>query len=355
MVEQELFGSIISSLESASNELFSGTFYANLNNYEKLRLYYPDCTALDAKYSGIKYQKLRILCAQLVKYLKTTHTTFKREENKYDPCILLNYWFYSKLVSILDTEDKNVIVPALGILEGIWNDAVYNKSDKSLYNKCIPEGRIAAQNDWKKRKELYEYCVNYDTIEKTIPFFVPTCPKYWSYVESHTSLFEYFKTLCTKQNDQCPNFYDQCQKYDPKHVLPTFVCNEQMMKKKAENTAANARSTLPAGMPAGQEASSGMSNSSDISSGGLQSPHNGTHPAKKTGDILLGVVATSLASGALYRFTPLGNMLRNGFGRNNNNMRNMHGGEYALFDYASESFNPYAGGGEEHYIGYHPA
>ncbi|KNA00875.1 hypothetical protein PVNG_06207 [Plasmodium vivax North Korean] len=90
-----------------------------------------------------------------------------------------------------------------------------------------------------------------------------------------------------------------------------------MRKKKPEEVAANAR-------PALQEYISEDQEQNSLIQGGLQSPHNG-------------------------------NMLRNGFGRNNNNMRNMHGGKYALFDYASESFNPYAGGGEEHYIGYHPA
>ncbi|SCA59770.1 Plasmodium vivax Vir protein, putative [Plasmodium vivax] len=277
------------------------------------------------------------------------------ESNAYNDCILLNYWTYSTLVSIFNSDDPSTIARPFAILQQIWNGIVEDPSYKSHNNKCIPDNKIATQNDWRERKALYDYCVNYDALKLTLEFFKDKCKDYWTYVDSHTSIYEYFEKLCSEENDQCPKFYDQCQKYDPKHVLPTFVCNEQMMKKKAENTAANARSTLPAGMPAGQEASSGMSNSSDISSGGLQSPHNGTHPAKKTGDILLGVVATSLASGALYRFTPLGNMLRNGFGRNNNNMRNMHGGEYALFDYASESFNPYAGGGEEHYIGYHPA
>ncbi|EDL42533.1 variable surface protein Vir32, truncated, putative, partial [Plasmodium vivax] len=79
-----------------------------------------------------------------------------------------------------------------------------------------------------------------------------------------------------------------------------------------------------------------------------------TPPVTKAGNVLLGVVVTSMTSGALYKFTPLGNMLRNRFGWSNN-MRNFNGGDNGLFDYASESFNPFSVGGEEHYIGYHPA
>ncbi|KNA01765.1 hypothetical protein PVNG_05617 [Plasmodium vivax North Korean] len=77
-----------------------------------------------------------------------------------------------------------------------------------------------------------------------------------------------------------------------------------------------------------------------------------TSTGTKAGHAFLGVVVTSMTSGALYKFTRLGSMLRNIFGRNNN-MRNFNGGDNGLFDYASESFNPYSG--EEHYIGYHPA
>ncbi|CAI7719040.1 Plasmodium vivax Vir protein, putative [Plasmodium vivax] len=90
----------------------------------------------------------------------------------------------------------------------------------------------------------------------------------------------------------------------------------------------------------------------DIKPFGAPKLNENPHNVRMYGNVLLGVVATSMTSGALYRFTPLGNMIRNGLGWNNNNMRNFNGGDNGLFDYASESFNPYPG--EEHYIGYHP-
>ncbi|SCA59780.1 Plasmodium vivax Vir protein, putative [Plasmodium vivax] len=74
---------------------------------------------------------------------------------------------------------------------------------------------------------------------------------------------------------------------------------------------------------------------------------------ENVGNILLGVVATTMTSGALYRFTPLRGMIRNGLGWNTNNMSNINGGDIRLYDYAAEPFNQYPG--EEHYIGYHPA
>ncbi|SCA82005.1 VIR protein [Plasmodium vivax] len=348
MVEQEFLGNIISLLGSTPDDLFSEKFYNNLNDDDGLNEYYEYCSPLGPISKDIKYRNLRILCAQLVKYLKTTYILFNKEKLKYNPCILLNYWLYSRLVNILRTEDSSVIALTLGKLELIWNDIVGHASYKSSYNKCVPDNSIVTQKDWRERRKLYEYFVNYGTIEKTIPVFKDTCPEYWSYVESHTSLYKYFDTHCPKSNYQCPEFYKECKQYDPKDVLHKFGCHARMKQKKDEEAAANARPALQPSISADQEQNSRIP-------GGLQSPHNGTHTAKKTGDILLGVVATSLTSGALYRFTPLGRIIRNGLGWNNNNMRNMHGSEYGLFDYAPESFNPYTGGGEEHYIGYQPA
>ncbi|SCA82053.1 Plasmodium vivax Vir protein, putative, partial [Plasmodium vivax] len=378
----------------------SEQFYDKLNDDgdKNLSMYYSKCDSLITAYKdNNKLLRLRRTCALLVKYLKTSYTTMSNEKNAYNDCTLLNYWIYSTLVSIFNSDDSNIILHPLSLLQNIWNDIVDDPSYTSRINKCTPDGRMITQKDWRKRKALYDYCVNYDTIEKELPYFDHMCPKYWNYAESHTSLYEYFEKLCSESNDQCPNFYSMCKKYDPKYVLhrETFDCHAEMMDKKAKENTANARPALQAGIRAGQEANSGIITSSEVSAGGSPLTRDGSHPVEKTGNILLGVVATSLASGALYRvnikslihmyriilfkfvlyfiaiynkyvtnilyyffihkFTPLGSMLRNGLGWNNNNMRNMHGGEYGLFDYATESYNPYTGGGEEHYIGYQPA
>ncbi|GAB69750.1 CYIR protein, partial [Plasmodium cynomolgi strain B] len=46
-------------------------------------------------------------------------------------------------------------------------------------------------------------------------------------------------------------------------------------------------------------------------------------------------------------------ILSNRFVWNNNNRKNLYGGNNGLLDYAPESFNAYLG--ESYYIGYHPA
>ncbi|KNA00876.1 hypothetical protein PVNG_06208, partial [Plasmodium vivax North Korean] len=196
-------------------------FYNKLHqDHVNLRVYSSECARLITPYKGTyKYSLLRRTCAQVVKYLKTTYTKLKKEELKYNHCILLNYWIYSRLVNIFHTENSSVIAPALGEFELIWNDIVDKSPDKTLYNKCKPDNTIVRQKDWRQRKALYDYFVNYDTIEKTLQNYKDICPEYWSYVESHTSLYKYFEELCAKDKDQCPEFYIQCKQYDPKDVL----------------------------------------------------------------------------------------------------------------------------------------
>ncbi|EDL42719.1 variable surface protein Vir4, putative [Plasmodium vivax] len=308
--------------KSFSDDLISEIIYKQLDNLSGFNEYLNQCNSLPQLRMR---QSLRITCARLLKYLKTYK--FSKEDNEYDICILLNYWVYNRLNVILQSYNYSKIYQAFGEIGNIWSSFIEDNLKEVEKDTCKRMHNIVNHDDWRERKKLYDYYVNYSTIEKTIPNFTQKCPEYWTYVDSHTSLYEYFE----------------------KH------CKNPKMKQKKADTLAKARQELQEGRSANQEQISGIPGSSEVSAGGSLMTRDGTHPVTQTGNILLGVVATSLTSGALYRFTPLGNMLRNRFGWNTNNMRNMHGGEYGLFDYASETYNPYTGGGEEHYIGYQPA
>ncbi|KNA01573.1 hypothetical protein PVNG_05019 [Plasmodium vivax North Korean] len=203
------------------------------------------------------------------------------ERNEYNDCILLNYWVYSRLVNIFQSDDASIIAGPFAILQRIWHDIVEKPSYKPRNNKCFPDGTLVTQKDWRERKALYDYCVNYDTIKKTIPSYEKICPEYWSYVDSHTSLFEYFKTRCSKTNDQCPEFYNNCKQYDPKEFLLTFSCNEQMKQKKAD-TLAKARQALQSSTADVQEQISRITGGSEVSAGGSLLTSDGSHPVEKT-------------------------------------------------------------------------
>ncbi|KNA01715.1 hypothetical protein PVNG_04741 [Plasmodium vivax North Korean] len=281
-------------LGSTPKEFFSEQFYDNLYNDEGIEAYYQDCSSLDTISDRFKRNSLKTLCARLVKYLKNEYITLDKKTFAYDECILLNYWVYNRLVSIYNSDDYSIILTPFVLLQRIWHDIVDKPPYKPRNNICVPDGGILTQKDWRNRKELYDYCVNYDTIEKELKYYSYMCPKYWNYVENHTSVFKYFKTLCYEKKNQCPGFYEGCKKYDPIDVLKSFDCNEQMAKQKAEVTSKKDKLQLQGDRSADHEQISQIPGDSHLT-------RNGDHPATKTGDILLGVVATSLTSGALYR------------------------------------------------------
>ncbi|CAI7718676.1 PIR protein [Plasmodium vivax] len=324
-----------------SSEYFYNTLSHNTKGLEK---YESECISTC---TGNKFFNKR-LCTILHRYLENSSKRSKINDSAYDDCILFNYWIYGELERKYGHNYNNKLIPALGELHRVWNDLIEGKSKDSYRGKCKPDFEIPYQNDWNERKQLYDYCVNYKSLIGTANNYEQTCKNIYKYIKGKAYLYEHFNKLCTSEKEkECPKFYSECKNYDPNSVLQNLKCHKDMQEEEAsppETAGALSLHTL-----------SNLPQSGTFSPEASQLKGDGTHPATKTGDILLGVVATSLTSGALYRFTPLGRIIRNGLGWNNNNMRNMHGSEYGLFDYAPESFNPYTGGGEEHYIGYQPA
>ncbi|CAI7719872.1 Plasmodium vivax Vir protein, putative [Plasmodium vivax] len=321
-------------------------FYDKLDELQNFSEYKGKCESLLTGTRG--GNAIMNTCAKLLYYLKNNQISNKQNA-KYDVCPLLNYWLYSKLNMILKFHDSD-IKPTFAKFVIIWNDFILDVLKKTKNETCEPMSNIVAYEDWKKRKELYEYYVNYDALSDTVKTFPNKCEEFYQYVEGKKELYEYFKKLCTpKGTNRCPEFYDKCEKYDPDIVLPHPYCHNTILHERAPAW----RSSLQR-----ENSLSGSETDSDVTDGPMRpddAPKFSGNPktVENVGNILLGVVATTMTSGALYRFTPLGGMIRNGLGWNNNNMSNINGGDFRLYDYASEPFNPYPG--EEHYIGYHPA
>ncbi|KMZ88741.1 Plasmodium vivax Vir protein, putative [Plasmodium vivax] len=252
----------------------------------------------------------------------------------------------------LSSSGSSYIGETFGNIVRIWNSFLEETLRKPDHETCKPNSLIVVQDDWRYRKELYEYYVNYDPLRGIVDSYPDTCIKFYRYVESKKELYKYFKERCTSSDENiCPKFYAECKQYDPESVLPTLSCHRDKI---IEGDAGLPRD------PQREHTITARETDSEETDGRMK-PFNPPNLSGKSdnvrmyGNVLLGVVATSMTSGALYRFTPLGSVIRNGLGWNNNNMSNINGGDIRLYDYTSESFNPYSGGGEEHYIGYHPA
>ncbi|SCA59943.1 VIR protein [Plasmodium vivax] len=337
--------------ETLSSQLHSVRFYDDLfDDNKNLDLYSKDCASVISLEKG---NKVNNVCKSLVKYLKTKYQPPDKEGFAYNDCILLNYWVYNRLVTIYGSRNNPNVVPAWSKLVYIWNDIISDQPNKFRHNKCKPDDIIVTQDDWEERKKLYDYCVNYETIQRALSFYGDMCKEYYTYVDSNAPLYTYFKTKCTSSNDRCPDFYIECEKYDPIHVLKNFKCHDDMKKEKEEDAIAHALHMKEVAMRNRENHSEGSS-SEDYSSDPAHIAQGKSQSATKLGDVLLGVVVTFMASGAIYRFTPLGNRLRANFGNKTMLRSNLNGGENVLFDYTSDSLNPYYENMGERYIGYHP-
>ncbi|SCA60347.1 VIR protein [Plasmodium vivax] len=346
MAGQDFWTSLTDFVFSFSDELNSQRFYDQLDDLEGYIPYLSKCEYFN---SFDKNKRAKKICARVLKYLETDKISINKNDD-YDICMLLNFWVYSKLFDILQNKGEKNVHIAYGELQLLWDGIIDYKLKKHENQTCRPLPDLVLYNDWKERKELYEYCVDYPAISKSAVGYNERCREFYKYVESKKPLYKHFKEHCpSDEKKKCPEFYNQCLQYDPEKVLPDLECSDEIMQERAAAASSALQKTKE---HLGSETES-RGRSVGMVSDGAQNLNGNPQNVRMYGNVLLGVVATSMTSGALYRFTPLGGMIRNGLGWNNNNMRNFNAGDFRLYDYASEPFNPYPG--EEHYIGYHPA
>ncbi|CAI7719393.1 Plasmodium vivax Vir protein, putative [Plasmodium vivax] len=333
--------SIIEREWDENDALYTGKFYDELERSHTPPQYDIYCGSRDTPVHGKR--EVRNICATILNYLETTYSASNHTGDAYDVCKLLNYWVFSRLSEIYVSDNTSTAKDAFDTLDRIWNQFIKEKGRELDIKKCRPDRVLFSYNDWKKRKELYDYYVDIGPIVQFAKSISHDCDQYYKYVKYKKKIYDQYEEYCKQDNYlKCPNFFKDCIKYNPKDVLPMFNCYLQMEQRELSRdkaSQAQLANTSPEAPPL-------LLSNPEI-------PDPNTSTGTKAGNAFLGVVVTSMTSGALYKFTPLGSMLRNRFGRNNHNMRNLKIGDNGLFDYVSESFNPYSG--EEHYIGYQPA
>ncbi|GAB69851.1 CYIR protein [Plasmodium cynomolgi strain B] len=287
-----IFKETYSTALSFSGELNSQRFYNKLDGLITFSEYAEKCkpTNVSNWRNGVKDT-----CAKLLYYLKTNEILYIPDA-EYDMCPLLNYWVYSQLNKIYSDDSKYIILTYSDIVL-IWNSFIQDDL-KHLENKiCKPISNIGIY-DWEKRKELYEYYVDYYPIEQSLERHPQRHNEFCQYVESKKVLYEHFKQPCASKNEsRCPQFYAECKKYDPDEVLPTLKCKQYKINEGdvAAPTVPQRENTLPNGETESREMSAG------IGLAGIPNLSGKSHTITKVGDILLGVVATSMASGVLYK------------------------------------------------------
>ncbi|SBT73321.1 PIR protein [Plasmodium ovale] len=316
-------------------ELYSEHFYQERElPYLDLHNYSIHCNEVIVK--GEKGH-VRDLCKRVLKYLKESRK-YQKPTSGYDECILLNYWIYDDLDKYYKHNTENMNIAYAGI-EKIWNNLVNDSYQRSYYQKCVPLFKsILDHDDWKKRKELYDYCINYELIGQMSKFIDEKCMQYYGYIEEKAELYDHFEKECLSHPDTCPEFYNKCKDYKPEKVLDTLICHEKIKAKKVAALQNSQRQAPESGPHAS----------------GTDLTQENSQIGTKFGHTVLGVAPVLVAASALYRYTPVGSWILKLGGYNQNNVSNMNGEELDGFLSNAQGSDGMFFGGGENYISYQP-
>ncbi|SBT57052.1 PIR Superfamily Protein [Plasmodium ovale wallikeri] len=344
-------GSPQGNLFRSSKELYSEQFYETLNyDYPDLSNYYDKCN--NKLVLRNKRDEMITVCERILRYLENS-TALNTENSSYNVCTLFNYWIYDTLAGIYGAENTTDIAHAFSSLQLIWGYLNYNSKNFTFYKNCKPSFDSNDLEDWKQRKQLHDYCVNYDFLKLMAKNFEDTCEEYYKKIEENSSLYEYFENLCSKKPDKCPNFYNKCESYNPKLVLTEIPCHNKIKKTKAPAGEGTERSSALKQGPGQDHLSSALGPVSRVpglsdSPHGTKSTTEGSQIGTKVGQSILGIAPVLFTATALYRYTPVGPWIRRLSG-NTNNVSDME--EFS--SYTQETGDIFTDS-SANYITYHP-
>ncbi|SBT02773.1 PIR Superfamily Protein [Plasmodium ovale curtisi] len=324
----------------------SNIFYDDINkNHSNLSDYSKLC---DTNSVNNYKKEAKEICEKILRYLDK-HATLIDNKTEYDVCILLNYWIHDALTNLLGSENiSNKINLAFASLQWMWNYPINALKGTSYYDKCKPNYDIFKYEDWEKRRELYEYYVDYKTIFSTVENFDKTCNEFYKRIDKKKMLYDHFDEICESKPDECPDFYEKCKEYKPELVLHNFSCHEEM--EAAKNPRPNEQA-LNGPVDGDSAPGPDLSGHGAVSSE-MEMTQENSDIGTKVGKSVLGIAPIALTASALYKFTPLGPWIRKLIGSNYNITGNMDG-EDGFLDHTQESGNMIFDGGDN-YISYEP-
>ncbi|GAW83953.1 variable surface protein [Plasmodium gonderi] len=294
---------------------------------------------------------------------------------------LLNYWIYNRL-SWLYHGKPDPITDTFAKLQLLWNSLVGNSIYTSFYNKCSLKFEIIYQHNSIKRKELYNYCIDYITLLNTPKYYKDMRDIICEYFKRKTKLYEGFKAYYSEQNNhECPEFFIKCNESSPYEALSQINNYIEAEKRISENSAVQRKKTISVHTRSESETSSeGQSgaidskafDNHDISLDGPALEDNSLLTIYGTeqftdlfinlerssivsiwGKTFLGLILFTVLSSILYKFTTMEIHLRKIFGQRKNIISDINKRKNILFDYSSESYNQNYMNEEEHFIEYH--
>ncbi|KMZ89796.1 hypothetical protein PVMG_06064 [Plasmodium vivax Mauritania I] len=268
---------------SIDQKLSTGIFYDQLDTSNTSTLYDEYCGTSESPIH--KSRPLRNTCATILEYLETKYSPSEHTHDAYDVCKLLNYWVFNRLSEICVTNDTPTPKDAFKTLEEKWKKFINDNESKLNIKECKPDPNLFNYDDWKQRKELYDYYVDISPISMYLRNYTQDCDQYYKYIKYKKKIYDNFAKLCLNPKDsKCPSIFNNCQKHNPKDILPTLPCYSNRLEE--EKATQDQASRAPAPLHT-------------LANGGI--PDSTASIGTKASNAFLGVVATSMTSGALYK------------------------------------------------------
>ncbi|EDL42763.1 variable surface protein Vir22, putative [Plasmodium vivax] len=201
---------------------FNYGLYKNLTrndiNYEDNRY----CSNNKRKFKGNR--EIYNLCNMYAKNLKQLSTIMEEEKDSKQHCRYLTFWLNDNISNIFKThqvpkEDHNKIIQGFSSVSHLVNGGLSKPHCDYYYDKGI------TMEIWKKWKDLYDYIINRNHIQKVINTSKDLCEKYSTYYSYIKEIYsDYEKECCIKQYGNCPEYLDFREWCNDDNVLNKLSC-----------------------------------------------------------------------------------------------------------------------------------
>ncbi|SBT57882.1 PIR Superfamily Protein [Plasmodium ovale wallikeri] len=278
------------------------------------------CDILDEELEN--YAQIRKLCLKFSGMLNV----FQRKHLfvgpfKNDKCIVIKYWILDNLYN--GTINSNKIPEIFGKLINI--SVQYNN------NKCDFAKDISNKDDFYKKKKLYDYASNYETIKQYINDNKEKChPKVWKYIDEMDKLYNEVKNYCQNPiSTYCNILNDINSVYTTEDKLSKLNCIVEPLNELPTRVDLNVGGFQARANSDGRLMSHGTFNpsgedSEDFSLGPEASRDN-ISPSSTIMASTIPVLGILVAFFTVYKFTPLGTMLHSRLLRNK--ITRLHAGD----------------------------
>ncbi|VUZ99526.1 PIR protein [Plasmodium vivax] len=244
---------------------------------------------------------------------------------EYDVSLLLNYWLYHNISAIYAITNFEKISLDFGALQMVGYYFKDDRKYKQYYEKFKPNIKIFKEEDWGKRKELYEHYVNYDTIYGIAKGYKEKCEGYYEKIQDMISVYKFFQNKCSSAEYKCPDVFYKCKNKNLESSLEELSCHE-IMKAKSVSTSEGDfmhQSPGPEQRPLGP--ADGPQLTEDQHDSHTEELPETSNIRKNVTQSVLGAAPVLLTATMLYRvcYTPLGPWIRRFGGGKTNNMNAM--------------------------------